>query len=339
MRLKAYELHEHLAQGIASVYYVAGNESFLVQDACNSVLTAFRAKEPEVLKFEISKEQDWVDLVSATRGSSIFACAKYIEVMLAKAPSQKAAGRISSAFSDLDPDCVALFRCKTWDRNHMRTSWFRWFEQHGVVVLCESMYGRQEQAWVEARAGRLGLKMTKEALGMLAAQTEGNALAAAQELEKLALVFGETETQVKLADLSSVDARRATIFGLVDCALDGETKRVHSLSSVLRRDGSSSDPIAILAVLMPALRQAYQISRGGRLNLWGRRKASIPRLASRHRTIGIERLLQEASYLDSLQKGALRGNAWDATERFLLDVAGQGHINLEQAFPWARIEY
>ena len=339
MRIRAFELYDHLAQGISSVYYVGGNDTFLVQDACNSVLMAARAKEPEVMKFEVSKDEDWADPICATRGSSIFGQGKYIEVTLSRAPSNRGAERISSSFSDLAPDCAVLFRGKTWDHKQMRTSWFKWFEQHGVVVICEAMHGRQEQAWVSSRARRLGVKMTKEALEVLIAQTEGNAQAATQELEKLSLVFGDIGTEVTVEDLSSSDSRRVTIFGVVDLALDGNYESLHSLWNVLRRDGSTSDPIAILSLLVPALRQAYESSRGAKVHLWGRRKISIPRLISRHRTKGIARLLREASYLDGLQKGALRGNYWDSTERFLLDVAGQGDISLEQSFPWARIEY
>ena len=344
MRLSASEFPGHLATNTSTLHYMVGREPFLVQDSCDLVLENARSVgELEVHRFEIATDADWGDPIGAVRSGSLFSARKLVEVHLLRAPGsrdKKAPEHLKQSFSDVGEECLVVFRCGKWDRSHARAPWFKLIDRLGTIVLCEPLQGRQERTWVEQRAKTLGVKMTGSALEVLCAQSEGNPAAALQELQKLSILFsgrGESVTQEALAIL---DARRATVFQVVDSAIEGDARRMQDNWQAMRRDGSQGDSIGTLAVLAAVLRQAHQHARASRPpNLWGTRKRSIPALVERHTVRGIERLIREASLVDAVQKGAIRGDPWEATERLLLDVASDRQSRLESEFNWARIEF
>jgi DNA polymerase-3 subunit delta len=72
-----------------------------------------------------------------------------------------------------------------------KTAWFRALDKAGVFVPCWAVKPGRLPGWIAQRMARLGLRVDAEASTFLAERLEGNLLAAAQEIERLALLYGE----------------------------------------------------------------------------------------------------------------------------------------------------
>ncbi|PWG73966.1 DNA polymerase III subunit delta, partial [Enterococcus hirae] len=81
------------------------------------------------------------------------------------------------------------------------------------------------------------LSADSAAIQLLAERTEGNLLAAAQEIEKLALLFPHSQITTNLMMQAVGVSARYTPIDLVDTALNGEVAKVHTMLRGLLAEG------------------------------------------------------------------------------------------------------
>src|SRR2546423_5891300 len=124
-----------------------------------------------------------------------------------------------------DPDTLFLILTPRLDRDAQGADWVRAVEAHGAWVQIWPVDSHRLAAWLRGRCRRLKLDASDEVLELLAARTEGNLLAAHQELTQLALLApaGRVTPDAVLAAVA--DSARFDVFGLGEAGLAGETAR------------------------------------------------------------------------------------------------------------------
>ena len=92
-----------------------------------------------------------------------------------------------------------------------------------------------------ARLRSRGLKASPDAVARLAQRVEGNLLAAAQEVDKLALLLhGSGEVlDVERMEALVADSARFDVFRLTDAALNGQAAQVARIIAGLRAEGEA----------------------------------------------------------------------------------------------------
>src|SRR5207248_770368 len=110
------------------------------------------------------------------------------------------------------------------------------------------------------RCRRLKLEASEEALELLAARTEGNLLAAHQELTQLALLAPDGRVTPDTVLAGVADSARFDVFGLGEAVLKGEAARALRVLAGLRAEGT--EPTLVLWALSRALRDVWS-ARGG----------------------------------------------------------------------------
>ena len=104
--------------------------------------------------------------------------------------------------------------------------------------------------------------------------------------------------------------------------------------------GEGAEPMSIFGAVMWEIRRvcsmSHQIERGmpqdkvfAEYRVWQQRKHATSSILQRHSARQLQVLLQRASIVDKVMKGAIRANAWDLLENFLFRIAG---VRL-QSFP------
>ena len=155
-------------------------------------------------------------------------------------------------------------------------------------------------------------KKASESAQFLAERTEGNLLAADQELEKLAIRFvGQSSVDFTTLEESVARSARYSHFLLVDACLAGNSGRALKILQSLRAEGYATPQLRwALQVALEQLDRLQSV-RGGssgdriwqELRIW-RNKQRLYQLAlKRLSTAQIERLLQSCATLDRLGKG------------------------------------
>jgi DNA polymerase-3 subunit delta len=188
----------------------------------------------------------------------------------------------------------------------------------------------QLPGWIMQRGKQTGVILTPDAAKLLAEQVEGNLLAAAQEIEKLALLQTSGIINASTIEDTVTDNARFDIFGLVDAALSGDAQRCIRILTHLQAEGS--EPILVLWALAREIRTLMAISREsagtslaslfGKYRIWEKRQRGVRQFLQKHPLASCRKLLLMCSKIDQIAKGAKRGNVWDALQLLALQMAG-----------------
>ena len=170
----------------------------------------------------------------------------------------------------------------------------------------------------------MGLDLTDEAFELLAERTEGNLLAAHQELEKLRLLAPAGRIGADAVLSVVADSARFDVFRLLDAALEGEPGRALRVLSGLRAEGT--EPTLVLWALTKALRDlAGALGRpaGASGRGWQRPSAALDAAVRRAGRLSLRTLMVRAARADRMIKGRLRGDPWDEMALLATDLCAR----------------
>lgn len=103
---------------------------------------------------------------------------------------------------------VTLLTMPSPDWTVKKEAWWEALQRKATVVDCSPVERSQLPAWLKERLARHGLVMSHETLDYFADMMEGNLFAAAQEVEKLSLLYPKGEiTSEQLRQAVSSNAR------------------------------------------------------------------------------------------------------------------------------------
>jgi DNA polymerase-3 subunit delta len=325
LKLTADALPGHLAQQLLRVYLISGDDPLLTGEAADSVRAAARGRnftEREVHFLE--RGSDWDDVRASASTLSLFGSRRLVEIRM---PTGKPGVAGSAALVSLieldDPDTVYLILTPRLDRDVQSASWVKAVESGGAWVQVWPVDPERIGGWLKSRARRLELNVTAEAIELLAARTEGNLLAAHQELEKLRLMAPEGEITADTILSSVADSARFDVFQLGEAVLAGDTDRALRMLGGLRAEGV--EPTLVLWALTKAARDLWacvMAAPGSRPRVWGRQAAALDRGARRASRLPYERLTARASRADRMVKGRIVGNPWDEMSLLAAEICG-----------------
>lgn len=341
MELRPEQLSSQVAsQPLAPVYLVAGPEMLRVLEAADAVRARARAEgisEREVFDAD-GRDFDWNQLDSSFNAPSLFSARRLVEVRLPSGKPGKEGSEVISNFCARPPsDVVLLITAGEWSKAH-QTKWFDAVAKAGVVSIAWAIKPHELSDWIDRRLRGKGLRADPAAVQRLAERVEGNLLAAAQEIDKLALLAEGKALDVATMESLVADAARYDVFRLAEAAFSGQPGAVMRMLAGLRAEGEAVAalmPIVVRELLLTAgLARVH--ARGGNLaaemkgkGIWEARQAPFKRALQRHpEPRRWERFVAEASRVDRIAKGRLEGDAWLALERLLVAVAEPRAVRL-----------
>ncbi|UNK49369.1 DNA polymerase III subunit delta [Lysobacter sp. S4-A87] len=320
-------------------YLIAGPEPLRVLEAADAVRAAARRQgiaEREVFEAEGNqREPDWNGLSASFRAPSLFASRRLVEVRLPSGkPGKEGAEVISDFCADPPMDVVLMVTAGEWSKQH-GGKWSEAIGRIGLVAVAWAVKPHELPDWIERRLRQHGLRADRDAVQNLADRVEGNLLAAAQEIDKLALLSdGSTLDSAKITALVA-DAARYDVFRLVDAAMNGSGAQVAHMLAGLRAEGEAVP--ALLGMVVMELQRAAALARvqakGGNLanefkaqRIWDSKQPMYRRALQRHAAPRWDAFVAEAGRVDRIAKGRGRigeepTDAWLALERLLLAVA------------------
>jgi DNA polymerase-3 subunit delta len=336
MRQKVDQLQAHL-QGpdLAPVYCLSGDEPLQMQEAEDAIRQ--RARElgvEERVVYHVDRSFDWNRLPLDGASLSLFSSRRLLELRLGAHKPGKAGGDAICAYTENpNPDNVLLITAARLDRQAQQARWFKAVDKAGVIMQLWPVEPTRLPDWIVRRMQAMGRRLDRDAAEFIAQRTEGNLLAARQELEKLCLLLDRDH--IRLDDVMHfiVDSSRHDVFALIENAFQGRADRAAAMLRGLRREGT--EPMALFGALMWEFRRvvsmAGAIAAGAgrdevlaRYKVWPQRKPAVSAVLRRFDTHRLGRLLTDAAAVDRALKGASREDAWVSLEDFLLHLAGTG---------------
>jgi DNA polymerase III subunit delta len=334
LRLTPDSLSAHLEQTLAPAYLVSGDEPLLAGEAADAIRAKARAQgftEREV--HFIERAGDWNDVRASAGTLSLFGSRRLVEIRL---PTGKPGAAGNTTLVELlearDPDTVFLILTPRLDRDAQGAAWVAAVEKHGAWIPVWPVEAGRLVAWLRNRSRRIKLEATDEALELLAERTEGNLLAASQELEKLRLI-AQGRASVETVLESVADSARFDVFQLGEAVVAGDTSRALRILAGLRGEGV--EPTLVLWSLTKAMRDLWgAIATGGapRARSWQRSQAAaLDQGARRAPRLPFGSLAVRAGRADRMVKGRLVGDAWDEMALLAADICGHPALPAPQS--------
>ena len=324
MKLTSDSLAAHLAQRLLAAYLISGDEPLLSGEAADAVRERARAdgfSEREV--HFIERASDWDEVRASAANLSLFGARRLLEIRLASArPGAAGNAVVRSLLEARDPDILLLVLAPRLDRDSQAAEWVRAIDARGAWLQVWPVDAGRFTEWLRGRCRKLGIEPTDEALELLAARTEGNLLAAHQELSKLLWLADGRRIDAATVLASVADSARFDVFQLGGAVLAGDLARALRMLAGLRAEGTEAT-LALWA-LTRALRDLWTAHNGGSAPpAWQRRSAALARGLQRAPRLPFASLAARAVRSDRMIKGRLTGDAWDELALLSAELCGQ----------------
>jgi DNA polymerase-3 subunit delta len=340
MRLGIQQLDQQLATSLAPVYFLTGDEPLQMMEAADTIRAHAREQgytEREI--FTAEKGFDWEGLTAASDSLSLFAERRILDLRIPTGkPGREGGQALRDYASRLPEDTILLIQSAKLDREQLKSAWVKALEKEGVLVQIWPLDLSQTQDWIRRRMQSRGLQPTDDAVVFLAERVEGNLLAAAQEVDKLALLHRSGPLDAETVLASVADQARYSIFDLVDAVLAGDVRR-----SVRMLEGLQGEGVEAILVLWGLAREirvlcdlAGQVGRGQSVErameiarVWNQRKPLVRQAINRLDARAWQTLLHQCAELDRSLKGVGEGRIWDELLQLCLRACGDPLFNAE----------
>ncbi len=323
MKLRADQFSRALERGLPTGILITGDEPQQKLEALDQALALGRKEGmDERLRFEVDTGFDWSGLMAEWAAPSLFAPRRIFDLRLnAMRLPKEATAWLASAAAEPPGTNLLVVSTARLEAAQKKSAWVQSFEKHGLWLEVWPLKEGELLNWMERRLRTQGLEAEREALRLLGEQVEGNLLAAAQEIDKFALLFPKGKRLGQDDILGTVtDSSRHTVFELGEAVLRGDAQRALRVLHGLQGEGEEpvllswaiTREIRLLADLACRLEQGETL--GHAQSALKIREPQIRQYAARAK-LGSRRwqaLLMEAAQLDRTIKGVAPGRAWPA---------------------------
>ncbi len=272
-QLDGEQIQRQLARApLPPALLIAGQEILLVLEAADAVRARAREEGYAREVFDVDARFDWDELAASFSAMSLFANRRLLDVRLPTGKAGKDGGEVIAAFcANPPPDTVLLISCLEWSKKHAEPAWVRAIAKLGHTATLWQMQRHKLPDWLLARMRARGINARHDAAELLAERVEGNLLAAAQEVDKLALLIGTSTAagndsgslsrrqssgptgagpmgagpmgagaiDAAQMDRLVADSSRFDAFKLIDAVLAGEASRALRMLRSLRAEGEA----------------------------------------------------------------------------------------------------
>ena len=331
MRIDSEQLPQHLARGIKPLYAIVGDEMLLALEAADKLRATAIAQGFDERRVLIAESDfDWGELAMLGSSMSLFAPKRMLDLRIPTGkPGKEGSEALQKLAARLPADTIVMISLPGLDRQAQASKWFEALDGAGVIVHAAAVKRARLSGWLTERLA--GQKQTADArtLEFLVSRTEGNLMAAFQELQKLALLFPAGPLPFEDVKNAVLDVARYDVFELGPTLLKGERAHFVRMLDGLQGEGVAA-PLVLWAIaeetralakvraaldagqpLAPAMRDA---------RVWGARQDLMPAALRRLTSAQLLALLCRAASTDRMIKGLASGDVWDALMQIGLEL-------------------
>jgi len=252
LRLYPEQLRAQLNEGLRAAYLLLGNDPLLLQESQDLVRQAAAAQDfLEHHTFTLDASTDWDAIFSVCQALSLFASRQTLLLQLPdNGPNAAINEQLAKLVTLLHEDLILIVRGNKLTKAQENAAWLTQLSS-AVQVSCQTPEQANLPRWVAARAKQLKLELDDAANQLLCYCYEGNLLALAQALERLALLWPDGKLTLPRVEQAVNDAAHFTPFHWVDALLAGKSKRALHILSQLRLE--ACEPVILLRTVQREL--------------------------------------------------------------------------------------
>ncbi len=300
IHISATQLPYHLKKGVSALYILHGAAPLLIMEAADAIRLAAKAAgytERTLLHFDA--KSDWSGLSLAVGTLSLFGDLRVLDIRIPTGKPGKIGGQTLISLANRLPDStVTLIILPQLEREQFKSAWFNALSAVGVVVEGNGISLDQLPNWLIQRALLNSLQLSSEAAQWIAVQTEGNLLAAQQELLKLSLLCPAGVVNLATVRDAVLDVARYDIQQFSQALQGGDGVRALKIL-----DSLESEKEALPLIIWQASEVLRMIAKGSI-----RTKLSLDNIANAS---------CQLAYIDKEFKGVAMGDGWTRLRFFI----------------------
>jgi len=332
MRVYSEQLAQELSTGLRACYLILGDEPLQKMECLHLVRqSARKAGFSDVYRFSTEEEPlPWNDIYTASQSLSLFSTRQIIELDVSDKWPKEWPDRIQELQKNLHPDVLLIVLGPRINSQQSKSRWFTALNEQGVHIPVSFPDARFFPRWMQNRCQQHGIRVSSDGLTFLCHAFEGNLLAAAQELEKLALL--NIPSPIALETLQNA----FDPFQWMDTLLDGKSQRGLRMLLQLRQEGVEPGflcwTIAKDIELLWSLRQAQDARQSlapifQYAKTWQNRQQKLTQALQRLSATQIQDMLQMLTELDRSIRTFDNDAAWLWLETLTLAFRGTNSLH------------
>ncbi|MBA3536873.1 MAG: DNA polymerase III subunit delta [Tatlockia sp.] len=331
MLIKQQALSSHLRQKLAALYIIFGQDYFLLNEAANSLKSAWKTEnnnEVEESVLTINNPSDWTIVNEEANSYSLFTKATLIDIRYEK-KTLEAAGKdfLTHYIKNKNPSCLLILRAPNLPLKQLQglTS------QDGLLLIqAAPLPGLAMQHWIVEKLKNGGMKFEQDVPALIHQYTQGNMLACAQIIEKLELLV-ESDTPLTIENVREqlVDQCDYQLFELADACLSHNSEKVIQL--LRHACHTKVEPTLVLWLLAQEIRLEVQLKEltthlpfntaCSQLKIWPQRARLYQSHIKRIELDTLLQLLQFCKIIDERIKSTQNNQIWQALEQIALSLS------------------
>lgn len=327
MKINSDALAQSLKKKLAPVYLISGDEALLKQEALQQLRTqALQQGFTERKTLHAEAGFQWHDLLHEAASLSLFSSQKYIEVRLNKgAVTAEGAEVLQRCLESLSDQTLLAIICPRLEAGALKSRWYKKLIQMGVHVTVWPVERNRLPIWIRDRMQVLGLQPIEQVENILAELVEGNLLAAAQAIEKMALLYPAGRISEAMLLQMMTDEARFSAFDWVSYTLLGNTAKALRVLRHLREEGQET--ILILWAITREIRILKDLVQNHNAQavfekhkVWKQRQGPLLKAGQRLSEAKLKEALELCAQVDMAIKGVQDFCPWILLEHLTLGL-------------------
>ncbi len=327
MNIKCRAIAQNLRQKLYGLYILTGQDHYLLNDAALAIKKAWRARgECDEKIIELNAPADWERLRVEANSYSLFSEFVLLDARYDKKTIDAGVKKLLALYlQDINSRCLIILRAPNVPGKQLQ---LLANNAHTVLVQAIPLGPIELQRWITTQLNAHAIHFEVAVPALIHQYTQGNMLACAQVIEKLALISNEGElltTAMTYEHLS--DQCDYQLYELADACLSARAeKAIHLLRQACQ---NKTEPTLILWLLSQEIRlliqldhlrqQSMPISTAcNQLKIWPQRARAYETTLARLSPARLHDLLQTCHRLDIQIKSSHTVSHWHGLERVAL---------------------
>lgn len=242
------------------IYVIQGEDELLTIEARDDLLSLLRQYDFAERKLFTPPNIPWAEVLTELSTPSFFNDRTIFDIRLPDGKIGRDGAKYLEKIIELASDAQVLIFSLPLDWKLQKTAWLKKLTDAGQTLKLKMPTRAQLPKWLAARAHKLSLSLSSEALQLIADWVDGNLLAADQELRKLAFIFPSSATPITVAQLKSclMDVSHYEVADFRQAWLSGDWQRALRVLYRLEEEGEA--PVLIARMINDDLRKGVRVS-------------------------------------------------------------------------------
>ena len=313
MKIPQTKLVSSLEVKFHDIYLLLAKESVQIEDSLEKIYLKAKAKNFKKKESHVvNNKTSWEFLLSKENNLDLFETKKIIEIkLIGQGPGNTGAKALKEYSKKPNPNILLVVTGEDLDRKSYSSAWVKVLEKAGAFISIDPLSKSSMLTWVQEKGAKYNINISSEAGKLLAEKTEGNLMAALQEINKLSLIYPSSDINLNKMEKSIGNSSRFNLFDFSNAFVTGDTKKAVRILESLKMEGTPET--LILWALARELNNLLKVIQTGSSNgIFGPRHY-LDSLETSAKRVGKNRVLnafKEIALIDSSIKGFTRQNPW-----------------------------